>query len=97
VLTAVDGEDCMDKVVTVAPHVVTLDVLMPRLDGFRTAARLRQDERTADLKIVMITACTQECDFQQGRDARVDAYLTKPFEPDDLVRTVRELAGQAVA
>jgi CheY-like chemotaxis protein len=94
VATAVDGEDCLDKVLDVAPQVVTLDVLMPRLDGFRTAARLRQDARTSHLKIIMITACAQESDFQRGRDVRVDAYLTKPFEPADLIRTVRELAGQ---
>jgi CheY-like chemotaxis protein len=94
VVTAVDGEDCLDKVLTVDPQIVTLDVLMPRLDGFRTAVRLRQDQRTAHLKIVMITACAQESDLQRGREARVDAYLTKPFEPGDLVRTVRELSGQ---
>jgi CheY-like chemotaxis protein len=43
----------------------------------------------------MITAAAQERDLQRGREAQVDAYLTKPFEPDDLVRTVRELAGQS--
>jgi CheY-like chemotaxis protein len=95
VVTAVDGEDCLDKVVDVDPQVVTLDVIMPRLDGFRTAARLRQDARTAGLKIVLITACAQDGDFQRGRDLGVDAYLTKPFEPADLLRTVRVLAGHA--
>jgi DNA-binding response OmpR family regulator len=94
VVTAVDGEDCLDKVFTVDPQIVTLDVLMPRLDGFCTAVRLRQDERTAHLKIVMITACAQEADLQRGREALADAYLTKPFEPGDLIRTVRELSGQ---
>jgi CheY-like chemotaxis protein len=94
VATAVDGEDCLGKVALFAPDVVTLDVIMPRLDGFRTAARLRQDPRTAALPIVMLTACAQEDDFRRGEELGVDAYLTKPFEPSSLIRTVRELAGR---
>jgi CheY-like chemotaxis protein len=93
VATAVDGVDCLDKVLYVEPSVVTLDVVMPRLDGFSTAIRLRQDQRTKHLPIAIITAAAQGRDIARGREIGVDAYITKPFEPVDLVSTVRRLAA----
>lgn len=92
VSTAVDGEECLGKVHEVRPDLVTLDVMMPRLDGIRTAARLRADPRTRHLKIVMISACAQSADIARAREAGVDAYLTKPFDPDQLIRVVRGLS-----
>jgi CheY-like chemotaxis protein len=74
----------------VRPDVVTLDVVMPRLDGLRTAARLRADPATRDLRIAIVSACTQ-LDLERGEAAGVDAYLGKPFEPADLVHVVRQL------
>lgn len=91
ITTAVDGEECLELVHEVQPDLVTLDVVMPRLDGIRTAARLKGDPRTAHLKIVMISACAQSEDVARAREAGVDAYLTKPFDPDHLVRVVRNL------
>jgi DNA-binding response OmpR family regulator len=93
VVTAVDGQDALDMIHEVAPDVVTIDVVMPRLDGFDTVARLRADPRTSHLKIAMVTACAQESDITKGRTLGVDAYITKPFDPDALVRTVRDLIG----
>lgn len=93
VVTAVDGRDCLDKVVSVDPAVVTLDVMMPRLDGWVTAVELRRDPRTAHVKVVLITARAQEEDKAKGREVGADAYLTKPFDPDEMIRVVRELAG----
>ena len=74
VATAVDGQDCLDKVVAIDPDVITLDVMMPRLDGW-------------------VTARAQEDDKTRGRQIGVDAYLTKPFDPLEMIRVVRELAG----
>jgi CheY-like chemotaxis protein len=91
VVTAVDGQDALDKIRDDIPDVVTIDVVMPRLDGFDTVARLRADPRTSHLKIAMVTACAQESDMRKGRSVGVDAYVTKPFDPDTLVRTVRDL------
>jgi CheY-like chemotaxis protein len=93
VVTAFDGQDALDKIHEVAPDVVTIDVMMPRLDGFDTVARLRADPRTSHLKIAMVTACAQESDIRKGHSVGVDAYVTKPFDPDSLVRTVCELIG----
>jgi len=90
--TAVDGQDCLDKVKDVAPDVVTIDVMMPRLDGWDTAAALRADPETAHLKLVLLSARAQEADKARGDGIGVDAYLTKPFDPDELVETVRRLA-----
>ncbi|MDX3363613.1 response regulator [Streptomyces sp. ME02-6978.2a] len=93
VVTAADGVECLDVVHRVRPDVVTLDVVMPRLDGLRTAAQLRADPRTRDLPLAVISACTQY-EVESGLDVGVDAFLAKPFDPADLVRIVRELLEQ---
>ncbi|PAZ17373.1 hypothetical protein CLM62_03115 [Streptomyces sp. SA15] len=90
VVTAADGAECLDVVHQVRPDVVTLDVVMPRLDGLRTAARLRSDPRTRDLPLAIVSACTQY-EVETGLDVGVDAFLAKPFEPAELVRLVRQL------
>ncbi len=93
VVTAVDGRDCLEKVAEVQPDVITLDVMMPRLDGWVTANQLRRNPATAGIKVVLITARAQEEDKDRGRQIGVDAYLTKPFDPAEMIRVVRELAG----
>lgn len=93
VSTAVDGQDCLEKVVEVRPDVITLDVMMPRLDGWVTAVRLREDPGTAHIRVVMITARAQEHDVRRGHEIGVDAYVTKPFDPNQLIQTVRKLAA----
>ena len=91
--TAHDGQDCLDKVKDVAPDVVTLDIMMPRMDGWEAASQLRADPDTADIKVVLLSARAQEADLQRGSRIGVDAYLTKPFDPDELISVVRRLAG----
>ncbi|WP_409350309.1 response regulator [Streptomyces celluloflavus] len=93
VVTAADGAECLDVVHHVRPDVVTLDVVMPRLNGLHTAARLRSDPRTWDIPIAIISACTQ-VEVDSGDSLGVDAFLAKPFEPTELVRTVGELVRQ---
>ncbi|MER5309231.1 response regulator [Streptomyces sp. NPDC002773] len=90
VVTAADGAECLDVVHRVRPDVVTLDVVMPRLDGIRTAERLRADPRTSDLPVAIISACGEH-EVAGGSVPRVDAFLAKPFEPAELVRVVRQL------
>ena len=94
VVTAVDGQDALDKIHEVRPDVITIDVKMPRMDGLDTVARLRADPRTAGLKIAMVTASAQEVDLRRGETAGVDAYVTKPFDPEALVRTIRDLIAR---
>jgi CheY-like chemotaxis protein len=95
VVTAVDGQDALDKVKDAQPRVITLDVMMPRLDGWEAAARLRSDPETAHIKVILLSARAQEADLQRGERIGVDAYLTKPFDPDELIDLVRRLMGEA--
>lgn len=90
VVTASDGVECLEVVHQVRPDLVTLDVAMPRLDGLRTAARLRTDPRTRDLPLAIISACTQ-FEVEAGLEVGVDAFLAKPFDPVELVAIIRTL------
>jgi CheY-like chemotaxis protein len=95
VVPATDGQDALDQVATAKPDVVTLDVMMPRMDGWETAEKLRANPETAAIKIVLISARAQEADLQRGDRIGVDAYLTKPFDPDELIGVVRRLGEKA--
>jgi CheY-like chemotaxis protein len=97
VVPAVDGQDALDKAKDAHVQVVTLDVMMPRVDGWEAAARLRADPATAHIKIVLLSARAQEADLQRGEKIGVDAYLTKPFDPDEMIDTVRRLMTEANA
>ncbi len=90
VVTAADGAECLEVVQQVRPDLITLDVVMPRLNGLRTAARLRSDPRTAGIPLVIVSACSQR-EVESGLDVGVDAFLAKPFEPQELVRVVQSL------
>jgi CheY-like chemotaxis protein len=92
VVPAVDGVDALEKVIDADPDVITLDVMMPRLDGWATMERLRDNPATAKTKILLLSARAQEADLQRGEQLGADAYLTKPFDPDELVAVVRRLA-----
>jgi CheY-like chemotaxis protein len=89
---AVDGLQALEKARDLDPDVVTLDVMMPGLDGITTARRLRADPLTSRARIVLISARTRAADLERGTDAGADAYVTKPFDPDDVVEAVRRLA-----
>lgn len=90
---AADGEEALKQALEVMPDVVVLDVMMPRLDGLEVARRLRADPRTSGMRLVLVSARAQAADLQRGEDMGADAYVTKPFEPDDLVGVVRRLAA----
>lgn len=96
VVTAADGAECLEIVHQVRPDVITLDVVMPRLDGLHTASRLRADARTCHVPVAIISACTQY-EMDSGKALGVDAFLAKPFEPVDLVELVRRLMRQGAA
>jgi CheY-like chemotaxis protein len=69
--------------------------MMPRLDGWATAEKLRASPETAGIKILLLSARAQEADLQRGQRIGVDAYLTKPFDPDELIDVVRRLGAQS--
>jgi CheY-like chemotaxis protein len=90
---AVDGLDCLDRMFGDGPlpDILTVDIVMPRLDGLGTVAALRADPRTALTLIVMVTTQSQAIDLERGRKVGVDAYVTKPFDPDHLVQTIKDV------
>ncbi len=92
--TATDGQDCLDRVRDIKPDVITLDVMMPHLDGWSTAEKLRTEADTSHIRVVLVTARAQDDDRRRGLGIGVDAYLTKPFDPAELIEVVRELAAR---
>lgn len=88
VRTATDGESALVAVAEEVPDVMVLDVMMPGLSGFEVCRRLRGQEATADLPIVLLTARDSDDDRRRGRDCGADAYLTKPFSPLKLIETI---------
>jgi CheY-like chemotaxis protein len=89
---ALDGQECLDVVRSWRPHVITMDVVMPRLDGLGALRALRADAATADIPVVMVSGRSQPADRSRGLELGADAYLAKPFEPAELVGVVSELA-----
>ena len=94
VVRCVDGMEALERVAEQRPDAITLDVVMPRLDGFAVVERLRADRSTAEIPIVIVTGRASAADLTRGEALGVDAYLTKPFEPSELVATVLRLVDQ---
>jgi DNA-binding response OmpR family regulator len=88
-LTAADGDEALDVVANHRPALVFLDVMMPKKDGFEVARAIKADPAMADATVIMLTARGQAYDREQGLAAGADAYVTKPFDPDDLLRRAR--------
>jgi CheY-like chemotaxis protein len=88
-LTAADGEEAIDVIANHRPALVFLDVMMPKKDGFEVARAIKADPAMADATVIMLTAKGQAYDREQGLAAGADAYVTKPFDPDDLLRRAR--------
>ncbi|HUG37536.1 MAG TPA: response regulator, partial [Candidatus Limnocylindrales bacterium] len=76
------------------PDLVILDVMMPRLDGFDTLQRLRESAPTAAIPVIMLTARAQVADRMKGLERGADDYVTKPFEPSDLVVRVQAMLAR---
>ena len=94
-LTAADGVEALDVVANHRPSLVFLDVTMPKKDGFEVARAIKGDPAMADTTVIMLTARGQAYDREAGLAAGADQYLTKPFDPDDLLRRARAALGLA--
>ncbi|TSE37548.1 Transcriptional regulatory protein WalR [Tepidimonas fonticaldi] len=93
VQVARDGEEGLALAGRWRPDVVLLDVMMPRKSGFDVCQAIRADAALAGMRIVMLTAKGRDTDVAKGLALGADAYLTKPFSTQELVRRVRELMG----
>lgn len=91
--TAADGEEALAVVEAQRPLLVFLDVMMPKRNGFEVARAIRNELGLADTQVVMLTAKGQAYDREQGLAAGANRYLTKPFDPDELLAIARETLG----
>jgi DNA-binding response OmpR family regulator len=94
VASARDGNEALASARSGAYDLLLLDVMMPQLDGFAVCRQLRADPATANLPVVLLSARTQDTDMAQGTTAGADAYVTKPFDPLDLVRLLERVHGE---
>lgn len=91
VRTAANGAEAMQLVRDFGPQVVTLDVMMPGLSGWQVAEKLIGSSETAHVKVILVSARAQATDREKGQALGVHGYVTKPFDPDELVAEVRRL------
>jgi chemosensory pili system protein ChpA (sensor histidine kinase/response regulator) len=92
VVTAKDGVDAMEQLVDLSPAVMLLDVEMPRMDGFELTKRLRQDSKTKDLPIIMITSRTADKHRNYAIEIGVNEYLGKPYQEEELLAHINRFA-----
>jgi two-component system, OmpR family, alkaline phosphatase synthesis response regulator PhoP len=93
IVTATRGDDALRLVLEHRPRLVLLDVEMPGLSGVEVTQRIRADETLAGTSIVLLTSLSEEADIATGIAAGADAYLTKPFSPQELQTQVEKLIG----
>ena len=89
VVAARDGEEAFRLACEHHPDLAVLDVGMPRLTGYEVTERLRENEGTRSLPVILLTARAQESDRERGLQAGADAYIKKPFSPQELRDSVR--------
>jgi len=95
VAQANDGEEALSLARELAPDVVVLDVMMPRLSGTDVVVALRADEATKRLPVILVSARAHDEDVQRGLEAGADAYLPKPFSAQELTELVGRMVGAA--
>ena len=87
------GKLVVDRATEEQPDLILLDVMMPDLNGFKVFEALRANEPTKDVPVVMLSALTQQWDVEKAISLGVNDYLTKPFEPEDLVAKIEANLG----
>lgn len=93
VLSAHNGQEALDIASAEHPDLVILDIMMPKLDGYQTCERLKAGDDTKDIPVVFVSAKAQQSDIEKGKSYGVADYLTKPFDPTDLLEIVERLVG----
>ncbi len=92
-ITADNGVDALEFIKTAKPRLVFLDVMMPRMNGFDVCQQVKRDLGMHDVFIVMLTAKGQEFDRQRGEQVGADVYMTKPFDPDEILAQAQQVLG----
>lgn len=86
---AMNGTEALEIVKERVPDLVVLDIMMPIVDGWEVLARLKGDKTTAGVPVIMLTSRNQDADISRGWQEGIDSYLTKPFNPLELVTLVQ--------
>jgi len=89
VLLSYNGEDALNQARKENPDLILLDLMLPKLDGYKVCRLLKFDERYKHIPILMLTAKTQEKDKLLGKETGADEYITKPFDIDELMKKVK--------
>ncbi len=89
VISAADGESGLKKAQEEKPDLIILDVLMPTMNGFEMCKRLKENELTKNMPVVMLTALAQERDLAKGLKEGADCFITKPFSAVDLLYEIK--------
>ncbi len=91
VITANDGQEGLEKAKAEKPDLIVLDLMLPKMNGYKVCGLLKKDTRYAKIPVVMFTARAQEKDVKLGQEVGADAYITKPYEPEILLAKIKEL------
>ncbi|WP_319581759.1 response regulator [uncultured Pseudodesulfovibrio sp.] len=89
--TASDGEEGLEFIRSKQPDLVFLDIMMPKMNGYEVCRIIKDDTALKDVKIILLTAKGQEVDRKQGLELGAMMYMTKPFDPDEILRVSKEL------
>jgi len=96
VLIAYDGQEALEKARTENPDLIVLDLMLPKIDGYKVCRMLKFDEKYKKIPVVMLTARAQEKDENLGYEVGADAFITKPFKYQVLLAKIAELLGESV-
>lgn len=88
VITACNGREALERIKDFTPDLILLDVMMPQLDGYQVCRKLKADSKYKHIPVIMFTAKAQENDKLWGEECGADAYLTKPYSFDDLLKKI---------
>ena len=94
--TAEDGRDAWEKIRSSQPDMLITDIVMPDSDGYELAKKVRMEEKTRDLPILMLTGKGEDTDELKGYRAGVNQFLTKPFSPKELLSLVQEILNKSL-
>ncbi len=90
VMSAASGDEAFEKMGEQLPHLVLLDIIMPRTDGLEVLSRIKNNENTAKVPVIMLTAKKEAGTILRAQSFRADDYFFKPFNPDELLRSIRK-------
>jgi len=97
VLTALDGEQALERVRSDKPDLIVLDIMMPKLDGYEVCRAVKSNPETRNIPVILLSAKGRNVDQKMGFDVGADDYITKPFSPRKLVERINAILGQTVS